>query len=76
MADIYVFYANLLIGQFSYDNYRIFAKDPGAEIYNGAFVYFSPHKEPWKKWYRMDGTPVLDSDVPPELKLTVLLLGP
>ena len=85
--EVFVFYAEQLIGQFSADNYRIFAKDPGAELYNGAFVYHLvpppryvpaalvplPRQEPG--WYRMDGTPMLDSDVPPELKLILLLIG-
>lgn len=41
------------------------------EIYNGAYVYC--RKEACH-WYRMDGTPVLDSEVPPTLKTLVLLM--
>lgn len=86
--EVFVFYAGQLIGQFSVDHYRQHRVSCTPEIYNGAFVYRLvpppryvpaaqvplPRQDPG--WFRMDGTPVLDSDVPPELKLTVLLLGP
>jgi hypothetical protein len=81
--SVYIFYAGQLIAEvpknvtvrrFIMENYP-----PYTEIYNGGFIFtrarligansnFDP------TWLKMDSTPVLDEDVPPELKMLVLLL--
>lgn len=74
-----VFYADLLAMEFenshSYD-VTIRAMCAGNyEFYSGAFVYF-PHRSQRSltKWLRMDGTPILDQNVPNALKVWVLIL--
>jgi len=71
-GNTYIFYAGQLHSSFPTGSeglrgYRLARL--GAEIYNGAYL-FAPNK----KWYRCDLTPVLDEDVPKELKMLVLLM--
>ena len=79
--DVLVFYAGLMLAEYSHDEYRRnkvpFQWTP--ETYNGAFLYVvTPNKamiycsDPG--WYRPDGTPVLEADVPSTLKAWVLIL--
>jgi len=65
-----VFYAGLLYGEYAATAvvWETIRWDP--ELYNGAYAY--SQKE--RKWYRLDMTPVLDVDVPKELKAMLLLL--
>ena len=65
-----VFYAGLLYGEYSVDGLRLLQVQGDLELYNGGYVYNRHDKE----WYRMDGTPVLDVDVPTNLKAMLLLL--
>ena len=61
----YIFYAGLL-----YSEEPVFSKTWLLDLPDGAYVYFTKHKE----WYRKDLTPVLLEDVPKELRLQILLL--
>ena len=71
-----IFYAGQIIAEFDFFHelreYRIIC---GQEIYNGAYVYVPPqNNRQEREWFRMDTTPVLEQDVPLELKTWVLLL--
>lgn len=52
-----------------YDTFRLLQVQCDTEIYNGGYAYAVGDR-----WYRMDGTPVLDVDVPLNLKAMLLLL--
>lgn len=65
-----VFYAGLLYGEYETDDLRLLQVQGDLELYNGGYVY-NRHD---KRWYRMDGTPMLDVDVPINLKAMLLLL--
>lgn len=66
-----VFYAGLLYKELAtndkFRNLQVFCP---TEIYNGGYLYVRTDR----MWYLMDGTPLLDCDVPKELKTTLLLL--
>ena len=65
---IHVFYANQLYKSVEVDrDYSLI--DLGPEVYNGGYLIGSS-----RKWFRCDLTPVLDEDVPKELKLLALLM--
>lgn len=64
-----VFYAGLLYGEYDEGGLRLLQVQGDLEIYNGAYFYLKNDR-----WYRMDGTPVLDVDVPINLKAMLLLL--
>ena len=66
-----VFYAGLLYGEYAIDGFRMLQVHGGLELYNGGYVY-NRHD---KGWYRMDRTPILDVDVPINLKAMLLLLN-
>lgn len=73
-----VFYAGEVHDEFDSfsDNFKaetlkLFRTACDQEIYNGAYV----HLRTTKQWYRVDGTPVLLSDVPKRLRVLVLLLS-
>lgn len=67
-----VFYAGEVHDEFdSLSALKLFRTACDQEIYNGAYV----HLRTTKQWYRMDGTPVLLSDVPKRLRVLVLLLS-
>ena len=73
MSTMSVFYAGMWLidipkGEFISWRRSMCHGDP--EVYNGAFV----HNKQDPGWYRLDGTPVLLSDVPPDLQLLNLLL--
>ena len=63
---IHVFYANQLY--MSVEEGRSYQLIE--EVYNGGYLIGSS-----RKWYRCDLTPVLDEDVPKELKTLALLMG-
>jgi hypothetical protein len=65
-----VFYAGLLYGEYAIEGLRLLQVQGELELYNGGYVYNKRDK----RWYRMDGTPVLNTDVPPNLKALLLLL--
>lgn len=65
-----VFYAGLLYGEYAAEGLRLLQVQGDLELYNGGYIY-DKHD---KRWYRMDGTPVLDVDVPINLKAMVLLI--
>lgn len=84
MKDVKVFYAGMWLIDIPQGEFKEWVRSMchgDHEVYNGAWVY---NPEPTKtyawgvlekaSWSRMDGTPVLLSDVPPELQLLNLLL--
>jgi hypothetical protein len=79
-AKATVFYADQLYGQFDTSGYKLMRTSCDQEIYNGAYVRIDserpglPSSLETHGWFRMDGTPVLDADVPPTLKALVLLM--
>ena len=69
MSKAYVFYATLLYGE-----YTINTMPPYRDLPEGCYLYFP--NEPYKKyWYLKGMTPVLEEDIPKELKTLVLLMG-
>ena len=66
-----VFYAGLLYGEYAAEGLRLLQVQGDLELYNGGYIY-DKHD---KRWYRMDGTPILDVDVPLNLKAMLLLLN-
>ena len=78
----HVFYAGLLHDSAPLSERRIFPDfdELLPEIYDGGYVLMLGNTRPgsfWKPdgWYRCDGTPVLDADVPAELRAMALLLS-
>lgn len=83
---IRVFYCNVLHCEFSDPkDYGLFRVTCDREIYNGGYVYaqLPPRHVPGTAisfpnrdngWFRIDGTPVLECDVPTETRLINLLL--
>lgn len=65
-----VFYAGLLYGEYAAEGLRLLQVQGDLELYNGGYIY-DKHD---KRWYRMDVTPVLDVDVPLNLKAMLLLI--
>lgn len=66
----FVFYAGLLYGVYDdFASFRLLQVHCDMELYNGGYYYLMN-----ARWYRMDGTPVLDVDVPLNLKAMLLLL--
>lgn len=67
-----VFYAGLLYGEFPAPPYpyRLWKRDFPLDLPDGAYLH-----TPEGKWFRSDYTPVLDADVPLELKALCLLLN-
>lgn len=43
------------------------------ELYNGCYIHLQGFYGQWDGWYRADQTPVLEADVPKELRLLVLI---
>lgn len=76
---IRAFYAGQLLHEFpkgyGWSSASTFLNRWSAEIYNGAYLHENPQNDFQHAWYRADLTPVLDVDVPKELKLLVLLLN-
>lgn len=70
-SSILVFYAGLLYGEYSAQDFLSFRSTCTSEIYNGAYLYNESGVSPW---FRMDLTPVLIADVPKELQALALLL--
>lgn len=66
-----VFYAGLLYGEYTVVGFRELQIHGDMELYNGGYAYNKQEL----RWYRMDGTPVLDVDVPLNLKAMPLLLN-
>ncbi len=75
---IIVFYAGLVLLTFDDEKechvWRRAACHGSPEIYNGAYV-FNQNPSGGRPWYRMDGTPVLLSDVPKELRAWQLVMS-
>jgi hypothetical protein len=75
----FLFYAGELVqvfepGTFTMDQYT--HSTWGWEVYNGCYLYGCPTRFPVKPaWYRGDRTPVLEADVPKELKLLLLIVS-
>lgn len=65
-----VFYADLLYGEYDKAGIGLLIAQGPSEIYNGAYLY----NKFTRNWYRMDGTPILDVDVPLNLKAMLLLI--
>jgi hypothetical protein len=74
--EVIVFYAGGVHWEFDNDQEYVRHRRYSlidSEIYNGAFVYFRKEAQ-GTQWYRMDGTPVLLSDVPHALRAWTLIL--
>ena len=65
-----VFYAGLLYGEYAAEGLRLLQVQGDLELYNGGYVYSKSER----KWFRMDMTPLLDEDVPLNLKAMLLLI--
>lgn len=72
MNKVYVFYAGMLYGEYTNDEFKALQKRGGNELYNGAYIFQTD--DPLKGWGRMDQTPLMPYDVPKELLLIKLLL--
>lgn len=76
-----VFYAGLVYGEYSYDEFHQLRSTSNSELYNGGIVYVTYKNPNWRPrfldegWYRMDGTPMLIEDVPKEYQTILLLLS-
>lgn len=76
-----LFYAGKLAGEYSkwsYLRFDLTHSDTaiGQEMYHGGYVYSNQDPATTQsRWWRCDGTPMLDEDVPLELKMQVLLMG-
>jgi len=78
-GKVFLFYAGQLVeifapGKFTMSQYT--HSTWGWEVYNGGYVYgvFYPLAKSGA-WYRCDLTPVLDADVPKELKALLLIIS-
>lgn len=74
MNNTLVFYANQLYGEYAWSSILLF--NELRNLPEGAYIR-SPHskyEDNVPTWYRSDFTPVLDSDIPKELLVLVLLL--
>lgn len=67
-----VFYAGQFLEDFEPSDLMLFRKTCSSEIYNGAIL--CAKGLPDNPWYRLDGTPMLLTDVPKELQMLVLVL--
>lgn len=78
-TEILVFYAGQLYEEHDSVSLRYGKVRWTAEIYNGAYVYVitSNHLSTygWPGWYRCDGTPLRQEDVPKELLLLSLVMS-
>ncbi len=74
---IIVFYAGLVYAELpTWVEFRLLQTTCNPELYNGGYV-FNPNLT-WdhsREWYHMDGTPVLLSDVPKELRAWQLVMS-
>jgi hypothetical protein len=70
-----VFYGVQVVGEFRYlwEVRELIKVDN--DIYQGGYVYLHRPKITNKHWFRVDGTPVLNPDVPKELRALALLLN-
>lgn len=67
-----VFYAGMLYRTYTRkDMYAQISPVITPEIYQGGYVYLPEDRQ----WFRCDLTPVLDEDVPKDLKALLLLLS-
>ena len=82
MSAAYVFYAGRLYTEHA--DIRDLHKGPNdcsPEVYNGGYLYLpkqfnnSGFRSVITGWYRMDKTPLLESEIPNELKLLLLIMG-
>lgn len=72
--SIYLFYAGQLVDQFhSAAIFNLHRSHIPYEILQGGYLY-EPKDVCRRYWYRCDFTPVLDEDVPKQLKALSLLL--
>lgn len=69
MNKYLVFYAGLLYGEYTPEDYIPFRRACTMELNDGAYV-----RTPSNHWYRMNGIQLLLEEVPKELLLSVLLL--
>lgn len=78
-ADVLVFYAGLLYGEYTHAERELAHSTWSPEIYNGAYMYVARRdmrgrfgSEPG--WYRMDGIPCREDAVPRKLLVLKLIL--
>ena len=69
MIRFYVFYATLLYGEYTTISSALLREFP-----EGCYLHF-PRGNCGTYWYLKDMTPVLEEDIPKELKTLVLLMG-
>lgn len=74
-----IYYANQLVEEFDGDNDIELARiKVGPEIYNGGYLRVV-RCDRWGRfgegWFRLDGTPLDESDVPKQTRLLDLILG-
>lgn len=77
--DVLVFYAGLVYLECTHKEYELSLPTWSPEIYNGAYLYLCNQNRygrwgPEIGWYRPDGTPFPEEQVPSALKAWVLIL--
>jgi hypothetical protein len=77
-----LFYANQLVDELEYPDPigfnklgRLVQSLYGHEIYNGGYLYAAVSDSTPCRWWRCDLTPLLDDEVPKELRLLLVLLN-
>jgi len=83
MIKAYVFYAGRLYAEHTaMVTLPRGPQDCDPEVYNGGYLYFPKqfnntgvNKSVITGWYRMDKTPLVNSEIPNELKLLLLIMG-
>lgn len=72
---VLLFYAGQLYGEYpSTNQYFMVKKYIPNEILLGGYLHAYNWQEQSYGWFRCDGTPLLDEDVPKQLKALLLLL--
>lgn len=72
MSKVTVFYAGRIYAEYLHLKAYREAITSESDVYQGGYLYL--HDNKYGKWFRCDVTPVLDEDVPPELKMWLLIL--
>lgn len=75
VAKFHVFYMDKLIDEFEAmpANRLKLLEKYGAAVYNRGYMYITEGNQ--RTWWRLDLTPMLDSEVPRSLKAWVMLLN-
>jgi hypothetical protein len=73
MARFTVFYGTQIYGEYGSWNSMYTAISSNDDVYQGGYFYTADIKD--KRWFRMDGTPVLLEDVPKVQRMLALVLN-